>query len=58
MGYGIATLYLQIATFALHPAQSLAWTLGITMTFGVALLGMKRWGERLGPPPIPLAEAA
>lgn len=58
MGYGIATLYFQIATFALHPAQSLAWTLGITMTFGVALLGMKRWGERLGPPPIPLAEAA
>jgi ferrous iron transport protein B len=58
MGYGIATLYFQIATFALHPAQSLAWTLGITLTFGVALLGMKRWGERLGPAPIPLAEAA
>lgn len=58
MGYGIATLYFQIATFALHPAQSLAWTLGITMTFGVALLGMKRWGERLGPAPIPMAEAA
>ena len=58
MGYSIATLYFQIATFALHPTQSLAWTLGITLTFGVALLAMRRWGERLGPAPMPLAEAA
>ncbi|MFZ1539722.1 MAG: Fe(2+) transporter permease subunit FeoB [Chromatiaceae bacterium] len=57
MGYGIATLYFQIATFALHPAQSLTWTLGITLTFGVALLGMKHWGERPGPAPIPLVAA-
>lgn len=58
MGYGIATLYFQIATIALHPTQSLAWTLGIALAFGIALLSMNRWGERLDPAPIPLAEAA
>ncbi len=58
MGYGIATLYFQIATFALHPIQSLAWILGIALTFGIALLVMKHGGKPLGTIPLPMVEAA
>lgn len=46
MGYGVATLYYQLATFGQHPLQSTAWTLGILLTLGLMLVGMKHWASR------------
>jgi len=46
IGYGTATLYYQIATFGLHPAQSLAWTGAILLTLAAGFFTMKRWANR------------
>ena len=45
MGYGVATLYYQLATLGQHPLQSPSWTLGILLTLGLVLVGMKRWAK-------------
>lgn len=55
MGYGVATLYYQLATFGQHPLQSTSWTLGILVTLGLALVGMKRWASRQAEMPTRLA---
>jgi ferrous iron transport protein B len=46
MGYGLATLYYQLATWAEHPASSLAWSLAVLGAFGLALLALHRMGRR------------
>jgi ferrous iron transport protein B len=46
MGYRLATLYYQLATWAEHPASSLAWSLAVLGAFGLALLALHRMGRR------------
>lgn len=46
LGFSVATFYYQIATFALHPIQSLAWGAGIFLMLNLALYAMKRIGEQ------------
>lgn len=46
MAYGLATLAYQSATYANHPAASLAWIVGIISTFAFVLLGLRRYGQR------------
>ena len=55
MGYGVATLYYQLATFGQHPLQSTYWTLGILLNLGLVLVGMKRWASRQAETPTRLA---
>lgn len=45
LGYGAATLFYQLATFAQHPAQSLAWTAIILGSFALAVFGFYRAGK-------------
>ncbi|NCA90461.1 MAG: ferrous iron transporter B, partial [Gammaproteobacteria bacterium] len=58
MGYGVATLYYQLATFGQHPLQSTAWTLGILLTLGLVLVGMKHWASRQAKLPTRLVTSA
>jgi len=60
MAYGLATLVYQGATWASHPAVSLAWILGISIAFALVLFGLRRYGQReerwvmtLAPAPAP-----
>ena len=45
LAYGLATLYYQAATYASHPAASLAWIAGILAAFAAAFLGLRRFGQ-------------
>ena len=49
LGYGIATLYYQGATWAAHSAQSAAWIAGLGGALGLTLYGMRRYGQRRDP---------
>ena len=46
LGYGLATLYYQAATWTRHPASSLAWIAGVSLCFVVVLWSLRRYGER------------
>lgn len=46
LAYGTATLYYQGATYAQHPATSLAWIVGILVAFALVLFGLRRLGQR------------
>jgi ferrous iron transport protein B len=46
MAYGLATLVYQGATWASHPSASLAWIVGIIVTFALVLSGLRRYGQR------------
>jgi ferrous iron transport protein B len=46
MAYGLATLVYQGATWASHPSASLAWIVGIIVTFALVLFGLRRYGQR------------
>jgi len=46
MAYGLATLVYQGATYASHPAASLAWIVGIIVAFALVLFGLRRHGQR------------
>jgi ferrous iron transport protein B len=45
LGYGLATLYYQAATFARHPTQSLTWIVVFIAAFAAAVLALKRAGR-------------
>jgi len=49
LGYGIATLYYQSATWALHPAYSAAWISAAAGVLSLALYTMRRYGQRWDP---------
>ena len=51
LGYGAATLFYQLATFARHPAQSLLWAVAIVAVHAAGLLAVRRWGEKNGAAP-------
>ncbi|MBA4194817.1 MAG: ferrous iron transporter B [Comamonadaceae bacterium] len=44
LGYGVATLYYQAATWAQHPASSTAWIGAVVAVFVAVLLMLRRWG--------------
>lgn len=46
LGYGAATLFYQVATFARHPLQSALWVAVIVVGVVVGLLVMRRYGDR------------
>jgi len=46
LGYGIATLYYQAATYAAHPASSLAWIGAVLAVFTLTFLALRRGGQR------------
>jgi ferrous iron transport protein B len=46
MAYGLATLVYQGATYASHPADSLAWIVGIIIVFALVLFSLRRYGQR------------
>jgi len=46
LGYGLATLYYQTATWHLHPQQSLAWIMAILTVFAAVLLTLRYLGQR------------
>ena len=46
LGYGLATIYYQAATWAQHPGASLAWIGGIVACFALALWSLRRYGAR------------
>ncbi|CAA6819050.1 MAG: Ferrous iron transport protein B [uncultured Thiotrichaceae bacterium] len=45
LGYGAATLFYQLATFAQHPVQSLIWTAIILGSFALSVFGFYRAGK-------------
>ncbi len=48
--YMIATLYYQAAIFTRQPSVSLAWIVGIVVTFAVIILAMRLWGRNQSQP--------
>jgi len=46
LGYGVATLYYQAATWAKHPDTSLAWIGAVTAGFALVLYSLRRIGRR------------
>jgi ferrous iron transport protein B len=46
LGYGLATLYYQAATYAQHPATSTAWIGAMTACFVAAFLALRWMGRR------------
>ena len=47
LGYGIATLYYQSATWRMHPQLSASWVAGILSLLLLVLAAMRRHGQRL-----------
>lgn len=41
LAYWVAVLYYQTATFAQHPASSIAWIIGLAAALAITLLGLK-----------------
>ncbi len=53
LGYGLATLYYQTATWHRHPQQSLTWAIAILTAFALVLITLRTLGQReksLAPP--------
>ena len=46
MAYLAATLFYQVATFADHPAQSLAWVITDLAVFAAVVMGMRLYADR------------
>ncbi|PAX49092.1 Fe(2+) transporter permease subunit FeoB [Brunnivagina elsteri] len=46
LAYWAAVSYYQIATFAQHPSSSIAWIVGLTVTMGITLFGLKMAGSK------------
>ncbi len=55
LAYGVATLYYQAATWAAHPASSLAWILSVLAAFALAWLAMYWQAARRPEADAPLA---
>lgn len=56
MGYGVATVYYQAATWAQHPGASLAWIAGVTVSMGLVLWALRRHGAREAGASMPLPQ--
>ncbi|MFT3717446.1 Fe(2+) transporter permease subunit FeoB [Pseudorhodoferax sp.] len=46
LGYGLATIYYQAATWARHPGASMIWIGGILIGFAAVLWSLRRYGAR------------
>ncbi|HWJ06890.1 MAG TPA: Fe(2+) transporter permease subunit FeoB [Steroidobacteraceae bacterium] len=46
LGYGLATLSYQVATWSAHPGSSLAWSVAMLAAFALAVFGLNRAGQR------------
>jgi ferrous iron transport protein B len=46
LGYISAILFYQLATFAQHPAQSMAWSVGLLVLSGLTILTLRWMGQR------------
>jgi len=46
LAYGVATLFYQLATFAAHPASSLAWTIGVLLVFAGVIFALHWLGRQ------------
>ena len=53
LGYSLAVGYYQLSTLNAHPLQSLLWVTGLLISIGLTVLGLARFGERLGRQPLP-----
>ncbi len=58
LGYGLATLYYQAATWAAHPASSSAWIAAVVSAFVLALALLRRMGQRDAARALPLPQQA
>lgn len=56
LAYGLATLYYQIATYANHPVQALAWIGGVVALFAAAFITMRRYGRQANFPATPVPQ--
>jgi len=45
LAFSVSTLFYQTARFAQHPASSTAWIIGILLTLGLTLAGMRHLGR-------------
>jgi len=46
IAYITSVSFYQIATWSSHPDSSLAWLVGIWSLFALAMVGLRRWGQR------------
>ena len=58
LGYGLATLYYQAATWAAHPASALTWIIGVLAALAAAFLALRWMGQREAEAPLPVAQKA
>jgi ferrous iron transport protein B len=58
MAYGLSTIYYQAATWAAHPATSLAWIGACLATLGIVFLALRRNGARQDDPALPIVQKA
>ncbi|ATE61084.1 Fe(2+) transporter permease subunit FeoB [Thauera sinica] len=58
LGYGLATLYYQAATWARHPGASLGWIATVVVAFAVVMFLLRRYGARDAGARLPLPQRA
>lgn len=58
LGYGLATLYYQAATWESHPGSSSAWIAAVVAAFALTFWFLKRHGERDTDARLPLPQRA
>ena len=58
LGYGLASIYYQGATWASHPVTSAGWIAGMFAAFAVALIALRRAGSGDAAAGLPLAQKA
>ncbi len=57
LGYGIATLWYQIANFGRDPLTASIWVGIVGASFAAAFIAMRRYGQQAGRTVIPLTPA-
>jgi len=58
LGWGVATVYYQAATWAQHPGSSFAWIAAVSVCLLLALWGLRRYGAREADGRLPLPQQA
>lgn len=58
LGWGVATVYYQAATWAQHPGASAAWIAGVGVCLALALWALRRYGMREADGRLPLPQQA
>jgi ferrous iron transport protein B len=53
LAYAMAVFYYQVATFALHPWQSMGWIVGLLWAAGSAWFGIRYYSQSLFPRVVP-----